>query len=300
MERPQQLPTLGQPPALSISATSVPGSVSASATIYVSPEAAGHEQNQLRQPHHQAAQPDLANAPPRRGSKRTARGETGVAEESTGVWGANSGLPAKTNGESRNGNGPSSGLGTSPEGQDSSTASPTATAEQPKKKQKRNKPTLSCFECVERKTKVRRHFSRIPGLLGFPQATPPRKLNRASLFPTHAHDDDIRPFLAFCIPLVIVPLLLFCAMPQVSLGRQRAEDSVVRVHSRTCFTDDICWVQCDRGRPHCLACMSSACFVATEQLLTSFQASNGRQIVNMPMLRTFLSRYSSSIARAAT
>jgi hypothetical protein len=26
---------------------------------------------------------------------------------------------------------------------------------QPKKKQKRNKPTLSCFECVERKTKVR-------------------------------------------------------------------------------------------------------------------------------------------------
>jgi hypothetical protein len=26
----------------------------------------------------------------------------------------------------------------------------------PKKKQKRNKPTLSCEECVERKTKVRR------------------------------------------------------------------------------------------------------------------------------------------------
>jgi hypothetical protein len=27
--------------------------------------------------------------------------------------------------------------------------------ESPKKKQKRNKPTLSCHECVERKTKVR-------------------------------------------------------------------------------------------------------------------------------------------------
>jgi hypothetical protein len=31
--------------------------------------------------------------------------------------------------------------------------------EPPKKKQKRNKPTLSCHECVERKTKVR-HFMR--------------------------------------------------------------------------------------------------------------------------------------------
>jgi hypothetical protein len=29
-----------------------------------------------------------------------------------------------------------------------------STAEPPKKKQKRNKPTLSCEECVERKTKV--------------------------------------------------------------------------------------------------------------------------------------------------
>jgi hypothetical protein len=28
-------------------------------------------------------------------------------------------------------------------------------SEPPKKKQKRNKPTLSCEECVERKTKVR-------------------------------------------------------------------------------------------------------------------------------------------------
>jgi len=35
---------------------------------------------------------------------------------------------------------------------DSSTASPSAEPE--RKKQKRNKPTLSCFECVERKTKV--------------------------------------------------------------------------------------------------------------------------------------------------
>ncbi|KAJ9137231.1 Zn 2cys6 transcription factor [Pleurostoma richardsiae] len=37
----------------------------------------------------------------------------------------------------------------------SDTASPTST-EQQKKKQKRNKPTLSCFECVERKTKCDR------------------------------------------------------------------------------------------------------------------------------------------------
>jgi hypothetical protein len=33
-------------------------------------------------------------------------------------------------------------------------ASPDAAAPPPRKKQKRNKPTLSCEECVERKTKV--------------------------------------------------------------------------------------------------------------------------------------------------
>lgn len=38
---------------------------------------------------------------------------------------------------------------------ESSTASPAGAGElYPKKKQKRNKPTLSCFECVERKTKA--------------------------------------------------------------------------------------------------------------------------------------------------
>ena len=43
---------------------------------------------------------------------------------------------------------------------DSSTASPAGTGDQyPKKKQKRNKPTLSCFECVERKTKACLSFS---------------------------------------------------------------------------------------------------------------------------------------------
>jgi len=36
----------------------------------------------------------------------------------------------------------------------SGTASPTTDGHQHRKKQKRNKPTLSCFECVERKTKV--------------------------------------------------------------------------------------------------------------------------------------------------
>jgi hypothetical protein len=40
---------------------------------------------------------------------------------------------------------------------DSSTASPSG--EPQKKRQKRNKPTLSCFECVERKTKARLFFS---------------------------------------------------------------------------------------------------------------------------------------------
>jgi hypothetical protein len=33
-----------------------------------------------------------------------------------------------------------------------------STTEPPKKKQKRNKPTLSCEECVERKTKVSGEF----------------------------------------------------------------------------------------------------------------------------------------------
>lgn len=36
----------------------------------------------------------------------------------------------------------------------SDTASPTTDGHAHRKKQKRNKPTLSCFECVERKTKV--------------------------------------------------------------------------------------------------------------------------------------------------
>ncbi|KAL2147814.1 hypothetical protein VTI28DRAFT_5586 [Corynascus sepedonium] len=154
MERPPQLPTLGQPPNLSISTASMPNSVSAS-TIYVSP-AAGHGQHQLRESH-RLSQSDPGNPSLRRGTKRSVRGETGVTEESAVLWGANSGHhPAKTNGDGHNGYGPSSGLGTSREDRDSSTASPTATADQPRKKQKRNKPTLSCFECVERKTKCDR------------------------------------------------------------------------------------------------------------------------------------------------
>lgn len=43
----------------------------------------------------------------------------------------------------------------SPVEMDDGSASPSDT---PAKKQKRNKPTLSCFECVERKTKVRIPF----------------------------------------------------------------------------------------------------------------------------------------------
>jgi hypothetical protein len=49
----------------------------------------------------------------------------------------------------------SSGLGIrSASDRDGSTASPTTDGQPQKKKQKRNKPTLSCFECVERKTKA--------------------------------------------------------------------------------------------------------------------------------------------------
>jgi hypothetical protein len=49
---------------------------------------------------------------------------------------------------------------------DSSTASPAGASDQyPKKKQKRNKPTLSCFECVERKTKACLSFISTPGML---------------------------------------------------------------------------------------------------------------------------------------
>ncbi|KAK1829185.1 hypothetical protein QBC39DRAFT_137885 [Podospora conica] len=50
----------------------------------------------------------------------------------------------------------SSGLGTRSGDGDtgSGTASPTTDGHLNRKKQKRNKPTLSCFECVERKTKV--------------------------------------------------------------------------------------------------------------------------------------------------
>lgn len=146
--------TLGQhAPALSVMTTPAPSSGAAS-TIYVSPavSAASHH-HQLRHPHpHPLLQSDPAGATLRRGPKRAARGEIGVAEESPVLWGP--GSAAKTLGADRNGHGPSPGLGTSPDDDRDSTASPTASAGHSRKKQKRNKPTLSCFECVERKTKV--------------------------------------------------------------------------------------------------------------------------------------------------
>jgi hypothetical protein len=77
----------------------------------------------------------------------------GAPEESPVLWG--SGTAAKTDGAGRSGHPTSPGLGTSPDDdddRDSSTASPATTGDQPRKKQKRNKPTLCCFECVERKT----------------------------------------------------------------------------------------------------------------------------------------------------
>ncbi|KAK4238076.1 transcription factor yanR [Achaetomium macrosporum] len=70
------------------------------------------------------------------------------------LWGS---ATAKSAGAGSNTDGPaSSDLGGSPGDRYSSTASPTATGKPAKKKQKRNKPTLSCFECVERKTKCDR------------------------------------------------------------------------------------------------------------------------------------------------
>jgi hypothetical protein len=157
MERPAQPRSLGQPtPVLSVSTTQTPNPAAAS-TIYVSPAAVAAPSNhhQLRHPHGLLVQSDAAGAALRRGPKRAARGEMGAPEESPVLWG--SGAPAKTDGTGRSVHPTSPGLGTSPDDddQDSSTASPAATTDQPRKKQKRNKPTLSCFECVERKTKVR-------------------------------------------------------------------------------------------------------------------------------------------------
>jgi hypothetical protein len=154
MERPPQTRALGQPPVLSVFTAQTPSSGIAS-TIYVSPEAT--PQHQLRQQQHTLVHSDGGGAPLRRGPKRAARGEIGVADESPAIWGSASSTPVNTDRAGTNGHGPSPGLGVSPDDdRDSSSASPSATAttDQPRKKQKRNKPTLSCFECVERKTKV--------------------------------------------------------------------------------------------------------------------------------------------------
>ncbi|KAK3292278.1 fungal-specific transcription factor [Chaetomium fimeti] len=156
MERPPQTRALGQPPVLSVFTAQTPSSGIAS-TIYVSPEAT--PQHQLRQQQHTLVHSDGGGAPLRRGPKRAARGEIGVADESPAIWGSASSTPVNTDRAGTNGHGPSPGLGVSPDDdRDSSSASPSATAttDQPRKKQKRNKPTLSCFECVERKTKCDR------------------------------------------------------------------------------------------------------------------------------------------------
>ena len=152
MDRPVPSRALGQrPPALSVLATPTPSSGAAS-TIYVSSAAGAPTQHHQLRHAHPALQSDAGGATLRRGPKRAARGELGAPEESPGLWG--SGSAAKPAGPDRNGHGPSPGLGASPDDRDSSTASPTASAGHSRKKQKRNKPTLSCFECVERKTKV--------------------------------------------------------------------------------------------------------------------------------------------------
>lgn len=164
MERPPQQRALGPPPVLSVLTAPAPSSGIAS-TIYVSPEAAA-SQHQLRQQQHAVVHPDsVGGAPLRRGPKRAARAEIGVAaDESPAIWGSASSTPVNADRAGTNGHGPSPGLGVSPDDdRDSSSASPSATAttDQPRKKQKRNKPTLSCFECVERKTKVCGFSSRL-------------------------------------------------------------------------------------------------------------------------------------------
>lgn len=133
-------------------------------TIYASPTVPPGAGTYPVLPQHQL--PQSAAAPPvlRRGPKRAARGdEPGPAPgESPSLWSRN---PAPANGAEKTAEAATATtrLGASARDRDqdrgrdrgradSSTASPTA--EPPRKKQKRNKPTLSCFECVERKTKA--------------------------------------------------------------------------------------------------------------------------------------------------
>jgi hypothetical protein len=228
MDRPVPHPALGHPlPNPSSAATS---------TIYVSPAAgAPLHHHQLRQSH-QLPQLSVGDPPLRRGPKRAARGEVGVAEESSALW--SQGAAAKPDGAGRNG--PSPGLGASPDNRDSSTASPTGTAEQPRKKQKRNKPTLSCFECVERKTKVCMPFSdclcRETACISS-RAACDLCWQSCLLFKTRIRDG-------------MSPELLYATR-----GISHAESWAHWPCSRPILT--WCPLQCDRGRPHCLACMSA-------------------------------------------
>ncbi len=142
-----------RPSAFSALTSPTPSSAGAASTIYVSPAVSAPSQH--RQPRHAnpIVQLDAVGVTLRRGPRRAVRAEIGaVAEESPVGWAP--GSAAKPVGADRNGHGPSPGLGASPDDRDSSTASPTASTGPARKKQKRNKPTLSCFECVERKTKV--------------------------------------------------------------------------------------------------------------------------------------------------
>ncbi|KAK4129982.1 hypothetical protein BT67DRAFT_446094 [Trichocladium antarcticum] len=133
---------MGPLPAISGSPRPTPSSAAPS-TIYASPAGAVPRNHHSRQ---QLSQIDARDSPLRRGPSRAARGEEVAASaESPLLWAAN--------GTNSNDSG-SPGLGASTADRDSSTASPTA--EPRRKKQKRNKPTLSCFECVERKTKCDR------------------------------------------------------------------------------------------------------------------------------------------------
>jgi hypothetical protein len=131
-----------------------PGAVPRTPAVYPPPGSA------YPQYHHELNNPiqgpfTTTAAPlPHRGPERNPQIEPGFYQESSSpAWGPIS--PAQSNGTSLNGTGPSPGLGTPTDDQESNAASPDQCARRQRKKQKRNKPTLSCYECVDRKTKVR-------------------------------------------------------------------------------------------------------------------------------------------------
>lgn len=141
---PPPPPMLGQP--------SVIPSPVAESTIYALPAAPGPGTYYSIPHQHHLPQSAATSQTLRRGPKRAARGDElgGAPGEPLSIWGN----AADANGAESNASAACARLGAPAPDRDSSTASPTAEPQRKKQKQKRNKPTLSCFECVERKTKA--------------------------------------------------------------------------------------------------------------------------------------------------